>query len=81
MRHSREDACEGRKPNMKIQVNGENWQLEQPATIKQVLVRLNLGNDSIAVLVNDNVIPAAERDAFTLKEGDRVEVFAFAGGG
>lgn len=66
---------------MKIQVNGENWQIEYPATIKQVLVRLNLGGGSIAVLVNDNVIPAAERDAFTLKEGDLVEVFAFAGGG
>jgi len=53
MRHSREDACEGRKPNMKIQVNGENWQVEYPATVEQVLARLNPGGGRVAVVVND----------------------------
>lgn len=66
---------------MKIQINGEDWQIEYPATIEQVLARLNPGGGSVAVVVNDNVIPAAERTAFALKEGDRVEVLSFAGGG
>jgi len=72
---------EGGKPSMKIQVNGEDWQVESPATIEQVLARLNPGGGSVAVVVNDIVIPAAQRAACALKEGDRVEILTFAGGG
>ena len=66
---------------MKLTLNGEARELAGPLTLQQWLDELNPGGGRVAAVVNDRVIPAAERAALMLKDGDRVEVLTFAGGG
>jgi len=39
------------------------------------------GAARVAVLVNDTVVKAERRESHLLKDGDHVEILAFAGGG
>jgi len=66
---------------MTITLNGEPRELPAVLSLQQWLEQLNPGGGRVAVVVNDRVIPAAERAGLALKDGDRVEVLTFAGGG
>ena len=67
---------------MKIQVNGENHEARQGATLLDVVKKLHVKKkQKVAVLLNDEVIPADKQAACILKAGDRVEILTFAGGG
>ena len=66
---------------MRLTVNGEGIDVDGSATIPALLSKLGVRPERVAVLVNDEVVPEAERDARTLRDGDRLEVLTFAGGG
>ena len=66
---------------MKLTVNGEETELEDGATVGRLLQKLNPGTARVAVLVNDSVVQGEKREACALKDGDRVELLTFAGGG
>lgn len=66
---------------MKLTVNGEVHDLAEVRTVQQLLDRLVRGGGRVAVVVNDDVVPASGRAEHVLNDGDRVEILTFAGGG
>lgn len=66
---------------MRIRLNGEAKDIEDDATLVALLESLALAPERIAVELNGEVVRRAEWPRATLKEGDRVEVVHFVGGG
>ena len=66
---------------MKLQVNGEPYEHGGEATLASLLRELGADGARVAVLIGDVVVPRDERDATRLKDGDRIEILTFAGGG
>jgi len=66
---------------MKVQVNGEPRELPDGATVAGLVEALALGATRVAVEVNRELIVKRAWDTHVLKDGDRVEVVTFVGGG
>ena len=66
---------------MQIQLNGEALDVEQDATVAQMLAHLEIQTNQIAVEVNLEVVPRTEHQTFTLHEGDAIEIVTLVGGG
>ena len=66
---------------MKIQVNGEERQVERGTTLAQLVAGLKLGAVRVAVERNLEIVPGAQYDKTALAEGDRLEIVTFVGGG
>jgi thiamine biosynthesis protein ThiS len=66
---------------MRLVVNGEERQIEANATVEELLASLGLRGTLVAVECNEEVIPRARHTSTVLKEGDRIEVVHFVGGG
>jgi len=66
---------------VQVIVNDELRTLDPQATVADLVAVLGLGPRRIAVEVNRAVVPRAEYGATALREGDRVEIIHFVGGG
>jgi sulfur carrier protein len=66
---------------MNILVNGEKRENRKGKTLAGLVKNFNPSNKRVAVLLNDDLIPRDRQAAQLLKEGDRVEILTFAGGG
>jgi len=66
---------------MKLTVNGENLELGQVETIQDLLKELQIDPLRVAVEINLTIIRRSDYPTFKLKEGDRVEIVNFIGGG
>ena len=66
---------------MRITLNGDPFELDQPVSIADLLARLAIDPRRVAVEHNLTIL---KRDAFpqiVVREGDRVEIVNFVGGG
>jgi sulfur carrier protein len=66
---------------MRLVVNGEERQVGQSTTVKQLLASMGLADTLVAVERNEEVVPRAQHESAVLTEGDRLEVVHFVGGG
>ncbi len=66
---------------MKIQFNGQQYELAESATVADLLQRHELEARQVAVEVNLELAPRDRHATWVLKEGDRVEVVTLVGGG
>lgn len=66
---------------MRITVNGEDRDVQDGATVAQILTDLNIRGERVAVEVNLDIIRREQRDERVLSTGDRVEIVSFVGGG
>jgi len=66
---------------MNIILNGQNKQIEQNTSVKQLLIELDLANKRLAVEVNQEIIPRCDFEKFNLNESDKVEIVQAIGGG
>ena len=66
---------------MKVVVNGEVRDCAEGTTLATLLSALQAAPERVATLVNDAVVSHADREEAVLKDGDRVEILVFAGGG
>ncbi len=67
---------------MRLVVNGESFEHHGDPVLPAVLSAYGVvAGARVAVVVNDDVVPQARRDKFALREGDKVEILTFAGGG
>lgn len=66
---------------MSLTVNGEPYELPEPATVTALLDRLGIAAARVAVEVNEDVVPRGTYDTRVLSAGDRVEIVQFVGGG
>jgi sulfur carrier protein len=65
---------------VQIIVNGETAVI-QPMSVLHYLEFLAIDPRRVAVELNLDILPKAAYDTTTLKEGDRVEIVHFVGGG
>lgn len=66
---------------MNITVNGKSHDHRGDGSLDVLLVELGANLDAVALMVNERVIPRAERSSVRLQAGDQVEVLSFMGGG
>jgi len=66
---------------MKIEVNSVQKEVAHGTSIDKLLTQLNIVPERVAVEVNLSVIDKNQFEQLFLKEGDRVEIINFVGGG
>ena len=66
---------------MKLVVNGEELDFSSGATVRQLLVQLQLSDRPVAVERNGQIVPHSTFDRAELSEGDSLEVVTLVGGG
>ncbi|WP_366657047.1 sulfur carrier protein ThiS [Fodinicurvata sp. EGI_FJ10296] len=65
---------------MRVIVNGEPAEVSAE-TLEAALVELKYGDMTVATALNQGFVPAPQRSATPLKDGDRIEVIAPMSGG
>jgi sulfur carrier protein len=66
---------------MKIQINGQDRDCSVPLSLERLLFELDMKADRVAVELNRRIVPRDEWTSTSLKEGDRLEIVHFVGGG
>jgi sulfur carrier protein len=69
---------------MKLQINGEERVFNeaiQPFTLTALIENLGMKSDRVAVELNRDIVPRDRWAATELREGDRLEIVHFVGGG
>jgi sulfur carrier protein len=66
---------------MQIRLNGEPYEGPEAMTVAELLERLEIETPRVAVELNLDILPKTEYAATRLKDGDRLEVVHFVGGG
>ncbi len=67
---------------MKLHINGDERSFaESPSTLAALVEILGMKSDRVAVELNLDIVPRDRWAATTLKDGDRLEIVHFVGGG
>jgi len=66
---------------MQIVVNGNQESCDAPATVADLLARLKLEPIRVAVEINENLVPRKTFAQTVIRDGDRIEIVTFVGGG
>ena len=66
---------------MRIQLNGRDHDLKGPTTVAGLVEKLGLDGRKIAVECNLEIVPRSAYGATMLRDGDRLEIVNFVGGG
>ena len=66
---------------MRIQLNGEPYELPAGESVAALLTRLELAGRRVAVELNLDIVPRSQHDSTLLNDGDQVEVVHAIGGG
>lgn len=66
---------------MILQLNGEQREFPDGLTLAALVERLGMKPDRVAVELNLVIVPRPEWQSTNLKDGDRLEVVHFVGGG
>jgi len=64
-----------------IVVNSKPQELPEAATVADLIEQMKLGEKRVAVEVNTELVTKTEWKSHRLKDGDKVEVVTFVGGG
>jgi sulfur carrier protein len=66
---------------MKLVVNGQERVASDRITLAELLAEMDLSPTRVAVEVNLEVVPRGEHQTHVLRDGDRLEIVTFVGGG
>ncbi len=66
---------------MIITLNGQPYELNPGATLKDIICALELEGKRYAIEVNEAIIPRSDHSAYALNPGDDVEIVQAIGGG
>lgn len=66
---------------MKITLNGEKKDIPEGLTVKALLEHLGITPERVAVEINEGIVRKAVYGEVAVRDGDRVEVVQFMGGG
>ena len=66
---------------IRITVNGRTVELNEPMTVEQMLDRVEVPPNYLAVEVNAEVVPREEYTAHVIQNGDQIELVTLVGGG
>ncbi len=66
---------------MTLSINGETRHFDDLSTLADLVESLGLKGDRVAVELNRNIVSRTDWPATPIKEGDRLEIVHFVGGG
>ena len=66
---------------MHIVVNGEHRECPESVSLAQLISQFGMKGDRVAVELNREIVPRAQWSDTELREGDRLEIVHFVGGG
>jgi thiamine biosynthesis protein ThiS len=66
---------------MHLHINGEQREFPDGLTVASLVAQLSMKQDRVAVELNLEIVPRTSWEATTLKDGDKLEVVHFVGGG
>lgn len=66
---------------MRVFINGEEREIEDGATVAELLVRFAMDKGRVAVERNREIVPRSRHAEERLAEGDRIEIVHMVGGG
>ncbi len=66
---------------MLLHINGEAREVPQDLTLTSLIEHLGLKSDRLAIELNRDIVPRARWAEVQLKNGDRLEIVHFVGGG
>ena len=66
---------------MQITLNGEQFELDRPVSVTELLTRLDIDPRRVAVEHNLAILKRQRFSEVVLSEGDTVEIVNFVGGG
>jgi sulfur carrier protein len=66
---------------MKIRINGESREYPESTTLAEVIEKLGIKDKVMAAAVNMEIVRKDFWNEHCLKDGDRVELLHFVGGG
>ena len=66
---------------MQIVINGENLDFEEELSLADLVEKLELASERVAIELNFQVVRKKEWAETKLKDGDNLEVIHFVGGG
>ncbi len=66
---------------MRLVINGEEKELAGVSTLASLVEQLGLKADRLAIELNRDIVPRGKWSDTALKEGDRLELVHFVGGG
>ena len=66
---------------MKVFINGETREINQQLNLRELLEKLDLPEERIAVELNKEVVRKKDWEAVKVNDGDKLEVIHFVGGG
>jgi sulfur carrier protein len=66
---------------MKLIINGEEKSVDKVSSVSELLRELGLKADRVAVELNREIAARGSWDSTHLKDGDRLEIVQFVGGG
>ena len=66
---------------MNIIVNGEELNIAENSTISQLLKKLEIRDKVMAVAINMEIVKKESWNSHKIKEGDKLELLHFVGGG
>tara|TARA_B110000196_G_scaffold240611_1_gene209117 strand:- start:311 stop:529 length:219 start_codon:yes stop_codon:yes gene_type:complete len=65
----------------KIQLNGSSYEVNDGTNLKELLNKLKIKNNKVAIEVNGEIIEKKKYLNLILKKDDKVEIVHFIGGG
>jgi len=66
---------------MQLTINGETRTLSPAATVSELIEQLGLKLDRVAIELNREIVPRDRWTETALRDGDRLEIVHFVGGG
>jgi sulfur carrier protein len=66
---------------MNLFINGEDKSFADSLSLAQLVEHLGMQGDRVAVELNREIVPRAQWIETRLKDGDRLEIVHFVGGG
>jgi sulfur carrier protein len=66
---------------MKVIVNGETREFDTGKTLQEILNELSLDGKVMAAAVNMNIVKQDQWNSYVVKDGDKLELLDFVGGG
>ena len=65
----------------KIQLNGDNYEINKGINLNELLNRLKIQKNKVAIEVNGEIVQKDKYSNLVLNKSDKVEIVHFIGGG
>jgi thiamine biosynthesis protein ThiS len=66
---------------MRLFINGDEKSFADPLSLAQLIEQLGMEGDRVAVELNREIVSRAQWSETSLRDGDRLEIVHFVGGG